>query len=81
MNHKGSEVKHISTSEAKKRANKKYDAKTYKRYQLVIRKSEQQVINTLDSMQSKSRYITELIKADISKKEQERGNKHEQQTI
>ena len=77
MSHKGSEGKHISTSEARKKANKKYDAKTYKRYQLVIRKSEQQVINTLDSLQSKSRYITELIKADISRKEKERGLKNE----
>ena len=54
-------------SEAQKRANKKYDLKTYKQITLKIRK-DSDVLKWLEKQNNKSGYIIELIRKDMEKK-------------
>lgn len=54
-------------SEAQKRANKKYDLKTYKQITLKIRK-DSDVLKWLEKQNNKNGYIIELIRKDIEKK-------------
>nr|DAW62079.1 MAG TPA: hypothetical protein [Caudoviricetes sp.] len=54
-------------SEAQKRANKKYDLKTYKQITLKIRK-DSDVLKWLEKQNNKNGYIIELIRKDMEKK-------------
>ena len=54
-------------TEAKKRANKKYDLKTYKQITLKIRK-DSDVLKWLEKQNNKNGYIIELIRKDMEKK-------------
>ncbi|ERK45218.1 hypothetical protein [Faecalitalea cylindroides] len=55
-------------SEAQKRANKKYDLKTYKQITLKIRK-DSDVLKWLEKQNNKNGYIIELIRKDIKKQD------------
>lgn len=55
-------------SEAQKRANKKYDMKTYKQITLKIRK-DSDVLKWLEKQNNKNGYIIELIKKDMEKQD------------
>lgn len=54
-------------SEAQKRANKKYDLKTYKQITLKVRK-DSDVLKWLEKQNNKNGYIIELIRKDMEKK-------------
>ncbi len=54
-------------SEAQKRANKKYDLKTYKQITLKIRK-DSDVLKWLEKQNNKNGYIINLIMDDMKKK-------------
>lgn len=54
-------------SEAQKKANKKYDLKTYKQITLKIRK-DSDVLKWLEKQNNKNGYIIELIRKDMEKK-------------
>lgn len=45
--------------------NKKYKEKTYSIVRLLIRKEETEVLEKLESVDSKTKYIVDLIKKDI----------------
>lgn len=56
-------------TEAKIRANTKYTKKTYRRYELKLRKdNEQNLIDHLDKQPSKNDYIKQLIIKDLQNK-------------
>ena len=54
-------------SEARYRANKKYDQKTYTRVTIMVRKDDTEMLAWLDGQESKNGYILNLIKADMRK--------------
>ena len=54
-------------SEAKIKANHKYDSKTYRIYRFRVRKDDKDVIDKLESVPSKNGYVLELIRKDIKK--------------
>lgn len=58
----------MSTPEAIKRAKENYRKKTF-RVLLEIPPSEEDIIKKLESVPSKQKYIKELIRADIKKKD------------
>ncbi len=58
----------MNISEARYKANKKYDRKTYKQVVVRVRRDEKDVLDWLESKKSKSGYILELIKEDMNKK-------------
>lgn len=45
--------------------NNKYKAETYKRIALLVRKDDTEVIEKLESVESKNAYIIDLIRKDI----------------
>ena len=55
------------TSEARIRANKKYNLKAYRKYTFRVRKDDTEIIEKLESVSSKNGYITDLIRKDIKK--------------
>ena len=60
----------MAVSEAKYRANHKYDLKTYKRYGFIVRKDDVEFINWMDSQPNKNGYITNLIREDMQERKQ-----------
>lgn len=57
----------MAVTEAKKRANKKYNAKTYKVFRVNVRQDDVELIKHLESQEAISGYILNLIKADMNK--------------
>lgn len=57
----------MKISEARYRANKKYDQKTYTRVTIMVRKDDTEMLAWLDGQESKNGYILNLIKADMRK--------------
>lgn len=47
------------------RINNEYKKRTYERLTIRIRKDDEEVLEKLDSVESKNNYIVELIRADI----------------
>ena len=58
----------VKISEARYRANKKYDQKTYTRVTIMVRKDDAEMLAWLDGQESKNGYILNLIRADMKKK-------------
>ena len=57
----------MKISEARYRANKKYDQKTYTRVTIMVRKDDTEMLAWLDEQESKNGYILNLIRADMRK--------------
>ena len=58
----------MKISEARYKANKAYDKKTYKQVIVRIRKEDKEILDWLDSQESKSAYLLSLAKEDMQKK-------------
>ena len=59
-------------SEARYRANKKYDQKTYTRVTIMVRKDDTEILTWLNNQESKNGYILNLIRADMKKATKEK---------
>ena len=57
------------TTEAQRRANRKYEAENTRQVHLKLnRRTDEDVLEKLDSVPSKQGYIKDLIRADLAKK-------------
>ena len=64
------------TSEAKMRANSKYEKKHIRQILLKFHKThEEEIIEKLDSVPSKNNYIRQLILQDLEREKKEANNK------
>lgn len=62
----------MKISEARYRANKKYDQKTYTRVTIMVRKDDTEILTWLNNQESKNGYILNLIRADMKKATKEK---------
>lgn len=66
------EIKKMAVTEAQKRAYTKYDKENTKLFALKLNKKyESDVIEVLESMESKKAYIVKLIREDVAKKKEQ----------